>query len=390
MTQDKEKQTVGPLAGLKVIDLTRMLPGPFGTMLLADLGADVTVVEQPSGPALGPRRKNFHIDRNKRSLILDLKDERAKDILYRLVRNADVFVEGFRPGVTERLGIDYANLKAQKPDLIYCSLSGYGQDGPYKQRVGHDINYVAQAGLLYLNGRKDTGPVIPATQLADVAGGGLLSAFSIMAALFHRAQTGQGQHIDVSMTDGAMTLNPIALNEYLHSNTPPQRQSYRHIGATPCYNIYKTKDNQYISIGALEPKFWATLCRILQREDLIEKQFDTNKETIEELRMIFAGKTREEWNQLLEAEEVCYAPVRDLEEVSRDPQVVHRKMISEVDWPDGTRSRQVGIVPRFSLTPGSFRIPPSRPGQHSYEVLAEMGFDENSIASLEKEGVIET
>ena len=388
MNDQEKKQSDGPLQGLKVIDLTRMLPGPFGTMMLADLGADVTVVEQPSGPALGPRRTNFYIDRNKRSLALNLKDKRALEILYQLVGNADVFVEGFRPGVTERLGIDYPTLKKLNPEIIYCSMSGYGQDGPYRLRAGHDINYVAAAGLLHLNGRRDSGPVIFATQLADIAGGGMMAAYSILAALYCRAQTGKGQYIDVSMTDGALALNPIAFLEYSGTGHPPGPQAYRNLGATPCYNIYRTKDDQYVSIGALEPKFWANLCRLIGREDLIGKQNDTDDATIEEVRQVFVGKTRAEWDQLLDDEEVCYAAILDLSETCRNPQVVHREMVNEVTWPDGSQGKQAAVVPKFSLTPGTLRRPPSRPGQHSYEILGELGLDSDTIAQLEADGVV--
>jgi crotonobetainyl-CoA:carnitine CoA-transferase CaiB-like acyl-CoA transferase len=390
MNERNWQKPVGPLEGLKVVDLTRMLPGPFGTMLMADLGAEVIVVEQPSGPALGPRRKNFYVDRNKRSLALNLKDERARKILYRLVADADVFVEGFRPGVTERLKIDYPTLQKINPGLIYCSISGYGQDGPDRLRAGHDLNFAATAGLLHLNGRKDTGPVIFATQISDIAGGGMLSAFSIMAALYHRQRSGNGQHIDVSMTDGALALNPLAFLEYSNTGSAPVRQGYRNLGATPCYNIYRTKDEQYITIGALEPKFWATLCRLLDREDLIDRQNDTSGETAKTLQSIFATRTRAEWDRLLDDKEVCYAPVLDLEAVCNNRQFIHREMIHEEIGADGTRSVQAGVVPRFSLTPGTLRRPPSRPGQHSREILNEQGLDRTTIDNLEKEGVVKS
>ena len=388
MSERNRQNPPGPLEGLKVVDLTRMLPGPFGTMLMADLGADVIVVEQPSGPALGPRRKNFYVDRNKRSLALNLKDERALKILYRLVADADVFVEGFRPGVTERLKIDYPTLKKINPGLIYCSISGYGQDGPDRLRVGHDLNYAATAGLLHLNGRKDTGPVIFATQVSDIAGGGMLSAFSIMAALYHRQCTGNGQYIDVSMTDGALALNPLAFLEYSNTGSAPLRQGYRNLGATPCYNIYRTKDDQYITIGALEPKFWASLCRLLDREDLVDRQNDTSGATAKTLQSIFATRTRAEWDRLLDDKEVCYAPVLDLAAVCSNRQYIHREMIHEEVGADGTRSVQAGVVPRFSLTPGTLRRPPSRSGQHSREILNEQGLDQTTIDNLEKEGVV--
>lgn len=390
MSEKNRQKPAGPLEGLKVVDLTRMLPGPFGTMLLADLGADVIVVEQPSEPALGPRRKNFYVDRNKRSLALNLKDERARKLLYRLVADADVFVEGFRPGVTERLKIDYPTLQRINPGLIYCSISGYGQEGPDRLRVGHDLNYAATAGLLHLNGRKDTGPVIFATQVSDIAGGGMLSAFSIMAALYHRQQTGNGQHIDVSMTDSALAINPMAFLEYSNTGKAPVRQGYRNLGATPCYNIYRTKDDEYITIGALEHKFWATLCRLLDREDLIDLQNDTSGETAKTIQSIFATRTRAEWDDLLDDKEVCYAAVLNLEAACGNRQFVHREMIHEKIDADGTRSVQAGVVPRFSLTPGTLRRPPSRPGQHSREILSEQGLDETTIDNLEKEGVVKS
>jgi len=348
----------------------------------------VTIVEQPSGPAMGPRRKNFTVDRNKRSLALNLKEDRAREILYRLIADADVFIEGFRPGVAERLGINYAKLSKLNPGLIYCSVSGYGQDGPYRLRPGHDINYMATAGMLYLNGRKETGPVVCSTQLGDIAGGGMMAAFAVLSALYYREKSGKGQYIDVSITDAVLALNPVAFVEYDNAGTPPERQGFRNIGATPCYNIYRTKDGQHVSIGALEPMFWANLCRLLGREDLIARQNETGEEGVGELQRIFETKTRNEWDRLLDSEEVCYAPILNLAETFKNSQVVHRKMIHEAIQPDGSTFRQADVVPRLSLTPGTLRRPPSRPGQHTREILEELGMDETAIAGLEREGVI--
>jgi len=390
---DKEKKEMkipenGPLEGVKVLDLTRMLPGPFCTMLLADLGAEVTIIEQVGGPNIGPRRTNFHVDRNKKSLILNLKDARAKDIFYRLVSNADVVVEGFRPGVTARLKIDFPTLKEINNGLVYCSISGYGQDGPYQSRVGHDINYIALSGLLSLTGKKDQDPVVPGTQIADVAGGGLMAAHSILAALFFKEKTGQGQYIDVSMMDSALSFNPVTLFEYFSTGKAPQRGAYRLLGSVPCYNIYRTKDDRYITIGALEPKFWANLCRKLAREDLIAKQYDSTPESLAEVKQIFVSKTSTEWEKLLESEDVCYAPVLNLEETVRNRQVLHREMVVERKGPDNRTLKQVGIVPKFSLTPGKIRIPPPRPGQHTHEILRGLGIDQEEISKLEKGEVV--
>ena len=378
----------GPLEGVKVLDLTRMLPGPFCSMLLADLGAEVTIIERAGGADIGPRRTNFHVDRNKKSLILNLKDARAKDIFYRLVSNADVVVEGFRPGVTARLKIDYPTLKEINNGLIYCSISGYGQDGPYRTRVGHDINYIALSGLLSLTGKKDQDPVIPGTQIADVAGGGLMAANSILAALYFKEKTGQGQYIDVSMMDGVISFNAVTLFEYFSTGKAPQGGTYRLLGSAPCYNVYRTKDDRHITIGALEPKFWANLCRKLSREDLIAKQYDAGSESLEEVKQIFVSKTSTEWERLLESEDVCYAPVLNLEEAARNDQVLHRDMVVEMKGPGSKNLKQVGIVPKFSLTPGKIRIPPPTPGQHTHEILRGLGISQEAISKLEKEQVV--
>ena len=379
---------MGPLEGLKVLDLTRMLPGSFCTMLLADFGADVIMIEQPGGPALGQRRKNFHIDRNKKSIILNLKDKRAKNIFYQLASDVDIVIEGFRPGTTKKLGIDYQSLKKVNPGLIYCSISGYGQDGPYCNRVGHDINYIAQSGVLFLTGKKNQPPIIPGTQLGDIAGGSLMTAISILSALHHRGKTGQGQYIDISMTDGALSLSAIAFFEYFSSGKAPQRGGHRILGAVPCYNVYETKDRQYISIGALETKFWATLCRKIGREDFIDKQFDQHPDTFHDLKQIFAGKTRVEWDALLGAEEVCYSPVLSIEEVAENEHVLHRKMIVEINDTTGKPLKLVGVGPKLSLTPGAIKSPPPQPGQHTYEILEELGMTHEDITELEEEGVL--
>jgi alpha-methylacyl-CoA racemase len=378
----------GPLEGIKVLDLTRMLPGPFCTMLLGDWGADVIMIEQPSGPAIGPRRKGFHVNRNKRSLILNLKEPRGLDIFYELVSGADAVVEGFRPGVPARLKIDYSSLEKINPGLVYCSISGYGQDGPYRDRVGHDINYIAIAGLLSLTGEKGRKPVVPGTQVGDIAGGGLMAASSILAALFCRERTGRGQYIEVAMTDGALAFNAITFHDFFTTGTPPVRGGHRLLGALPCYNVYRTRDDRYVTIGALEPKFWAELCLEFGREDLIERQFDGSEATLKEVREIFASKTSAEWDDVLASKEVCYAPVLDLAETSLNEQVLHRQMIVDSENSAGGPNRQVGVLPKFSLSPAGIRTPSPEPGRDTCEILKGLGMDEEEIAGLEKEGVV--
>lgn len=378
----------GPLQGIRVLDLTRMLPGPFCTLLLADWGADVVMIEQPSEAAIGPKRKDFFIDRNKRSLSLNLKDLRGRDLFHRLAASADVVVEGFRPGVPARLGVNYNALRKINPGLVYCSISGFGQDGPYRMRVGHDINYIAIGGLLSLTGRKDEDPVIPGTQVADIGGGGFMAAGSILAALFYRERTGQGQYIDVSMTDGALAFNAIAWHEYFSKGTPPSRGGHRLLGSVPCYNVYRTADDRHITIGALEPKFWAVLCRKLGREDLIDLQFDDSGDTMAEMQRIFRSKRLEEWDALLAEEDVCYAPVLDLCETAQNEQVLYREMVVPVETPGHAVSAQVGITPKFSLSPGRIRLGPPQPGRDAYSVLTELGLEPAEITALETEGVL--
>lgn len=381
------KNKKGPLEGLKVLDLSRFLPGPYCTMLLADFGADVIMIEQQSGSGLGERRIEFYVFRNKRSINLDLKNDRGREIFYRLASTSDVVVEGFRPGVTEKLGIDYPKIKKVNKRIIYCSISGFGQSGPYRNRIGHDINYIALAGLLSVTGRKGQGPAIPGTQLGDI-GGGILGAFSILVAVLAREKTGEGQYIDISMLDSAIALNPVSYFEYFSRGEVIGQGGYRLLGSSPCYNIYETKDGKYITIGALEPKFWIDLCKILNREDLIEKQNEAGDEVFNDVQQIFRLKTQAEWNELLGSEDVCYAPVLNLQEAIENPQIRHRDMIIDNPASAKTRVKEIGIVPKFSLTPGQIRRPSPVPGQDTEEILAEIGVPPSEIVKLRSEGVI--
>lgn len=376
-----------PLEGLKVLDLSRFLPGPYCTMLLADLGADVIMIEQPSGSGLGERRVEFYIFRNKRSINLDLKNDRGREIFYRLAGTSDVIVEGFRPGITEKLGIDYPTVKKLNKRIIYCSISGFGQTGPYRDRVGHDINYIALAGLLSVTGRKGQGPSIPGTQLGDV-GGGSMAAFSILAAILAREKMGEGQFIDISMLDSAIALNPVSYFEYFLRGEVFEQGGYRLLGSSPCYNLYETKDGKYITIGALEPNFWINLCRILNREDLIKRQTETSDQVFNEVQQIFRSKTQAEWTKLLDSEDVCYAPVLNLREAIEDPQIRHRDMV--IDKPPSTKTRvkEIGIVPKFSSTPGQIKRPSPVPGQDTDQILTEIGVSLSEILKLRSEAII--
>src|SRR3990170_2866072 len=263
-----------PLEGIRVLDLTRLAPGPFCTMLLGDLGADVIVVEEAPGAGrrfdvgLGERAQAFNaLGRNKRSIGLNLKDEAARQVFYRLAEKADVVLEGFRPGVVQRLGVDYETVSARNPRIVYCSLSGYGQTGPYASLVGHDINYISVGGALGGIGWPGQPPAIPANIIADFAGGGLYAAFAILAAIIAREKTGRGQYVDMAMSDGVTSLATFITSLYFSSGHVPGRGVELLNGASPCYNVYETADGKWLSIGCLEPWFWQELCQALRSEE---------------------------------------------------------------------------------------------------------------------------
>ena len=260
-----------PLGTLKLLDLSRQLPGPFCSTLLADLGADVLMVGNPNDP-LGTGIG--FLARNKRSMTLNLKTDVGREILLRLAAEADVLLEGYRPGVPQRLGIDYETLRARNPRLIYCSISGYGQDGPYRDRVGHDVNYLGYAGVLNFIGEAAGPPVLSGVQIADIAGGGLMAAVGILTAVIAREQTGRGQFVDIAMLDGSVSCNAYHILLYLLSGRLPQRGGEQLTGRYPCYAVYRTRDGRHVTVGAFEPHFWATLCRHFGREDFIESQWD--------------------------------------------------------------------------------------------------------------------
>lgn len=389
----------GPLAGVTVLDLSRNAPGPFCTMILGDLGADVIAIHDPrprggrraeQAGAAPPRprpawRDSPHdaLGRNKRSVGLDLKDDGAREVFYRLARRADVVVEEMRPGAAKRLGVDYETLSELNPRLVYCSLTGYGQDGPYAHLAGHDLNYIGQAGALGLIGRGGR-PAIPQNILADYAGGGLLAALGVVAALYARGETGVGQHVDAAMADGVTYLLVQFLSAYYgEGEVPiPGRSSYS--GGLPQYDVYETKDGKWLTIGSLEPWFYANLCRAIGREDLIPHAWSEDRR--EEVRAAFAEafltKTRDEWFEELNRTDLCAGRLLALDELEHDPQVQARGMIVEVEGPGGARVKQVGVAPKLSETPGSIRRLAPRPGEHTEEILADVGLTAEDIATL--------
>ena len=385
-----------PLEGTRVLDLSRLAPGPYCSMLLGDLGADVIVVEEPPGVGrrfdvgMSERGQAFNaLGRNKRSIGLNLKEEGARRAFYKLAETADVVLEGFRPGVVKRLGVDYDTISKLNPRIVYCSLSGYGQDGPYAGLVGHDINYISIGGALGAIGWPGTPPAIPLNVIADFAGGGLYAAFAIVTALLARNKTGRGQYVDVAMTDGVISLLASAASQYFggdHVFKPGQEFLN---GGVPFYNVYETADGRWLSIGCLEPWFWENLCNALGCPQFIPHQNNRDKfsEMFAFLQGKFKSKTRDQWFQELRQQDICVAPVYSLDEVFADPQVQARGMLVEVAHPELGAVRQVGVGAKFSATPGSVRTTAPRRGEHTEEVLLNIGYSKEEVAALKSAGV---
>jgi crotonobetainyl-CoA:carnitine CoA-transferase CaiB-like acyl-CoA transferase len=379
----------GPLEGVRVLDLTRLLPGGYCTLLLADLGADVLKVEDPNGgdyirwmpPYYGGEEERANgtasayflaLNRNKRSLKLDLKDEGDRDTLLRLAERYDVLVESFRPGVMDRLGVGYETLRERNPGLVYCAISGYGQESPLRDRSGHDTNYLALAGLLGLTGRRDGPPIQSAGQIADLGGGGLMAAVGILAALHGRERTGEGQFVDISMTDGSISWLSMVIARYFCEQHKPRRGELELAGGIVCYFPYQAKDGGWVSLGALEPKFWRNWCVGVGRPDLVEKQFEhPESEAGAEVAAVFKERTRDEWAAFAAEHDCCLEPVLDLDETLTSELVAAREMVIELDQPGIGSVKQAGFPIGLSETPAAIRLPAPRLGEHDDQARSE-------------------
>lgn len=396
---------VGPLHGLKVLDLSRLLPGGFCSLLLADLGADVLKVEDTGmgdyvrwsppyveGAEDSARSALFlSLNRNKRSIRIDLKTESGREVLCKLAREHDVLLESFRPGVLDRLGVGYERLKQENRGLVYCAITGYGQDGPKRDAAGHDQNYLALGGLLGLTGEPDGAPIQAAGQIADIGGGALMAAVGILAALRERERSGEGQVVDVSMFDGALSFLAMIAAATLTDGVVPRRGLLPLSGLFACYRPYECKDGGWVACGALEPKFWQAWCRGTGREDLIEQQFAApGSEGHKLVEVAFRERTRAEWEAFAAEHDCCVEPVLDLDEALRSQLVRAREMVVELEQPGAAAPvRLLGLPIKLDRTPGDpARAPGPALGEHTDAVLAALGYDAEQIAAMKASGAI--
>ena len=392
---------MGILTGLKILDFSTLLPGPFATMMLADMGADVMKVESPEredltkvlDPMDGDVSAAFgHLNRSKRSLALDLKKDEAKEVIYQLVKDYDIIVEQFRPGVMDRLGIGYEKLKEINPKIIYCSITGYGQTGPLSNRAGHDNNYLSIAGVASYSFRKNQNPVPSGIQVADIAGGSLPAVVGILAAVYHREKTGEGQSIDISITDAVFALNAMYGSGYLVGGIEPEAESLL-LNGGGFYDYYETKDHRYFSVGSLEPQFQIRLCELMGDRNLIQLSSSSNRESQRTFKKIltetFKEKTFEEWLKILGDDfDGCIEPVLHFSESVSHPQIEARKLVVTVPKLDGGTQQQIAFPIKFSTQPAEYHFTGVQTGTHSSEILEEVGIDPEAINRLTSQEIM--
>jgi alpha-methylacyl-CoA racemase len=392
-----------PLEDVRVLDLTRLLPGGFCTLLLADLGADVIKVEDTGQgdyvrwappyygsdeqTPLGTRSAIYlSLNRNKRSIRLDLKQEPGRQALIKLAETADVLVESFRPGVLDKLGVGYEVLRRANPALVYCPITGYGQDGPNRERAGHDMNYLGLNGVLSLTGERDGPPIQSGAQIADLGGGALMAAMGILAALHEARRSAQGQTVDISMTDGSLAWLVMEAGRYFGSGEVPTRGEVMLSGGIICYRPYQARDG-WVTCGALEPKFWAAFCKGVGREDLIEKQFEKpGSPAHAQVAEIFRGRTREQWRAFNDEHDAMIEPVLELDEALSSELVRQREMVISYEQPELGEVKQLGFPIKLSRTPAGVHRPAPALGEHTVEVLQEAGYSADQVQALEECG----
>jgi alpha-methylacyl-CoA racemase len=393
-----------PLSGIRVLDLSRLLPGAYASQMLADFGADIIKIEEPGSgdygrfmPPHGAGGMSLYflaMNRNKRSMTLNLKTDEGCAIFQRLARQADVVLESFRPGVMERLGLGYEQLKEINPRLVYCAISGYGQDGPYRLRAGHDLNYAGYAGLLNYNRGARGEPAMPPTQLGDLAGGSFMAVIGILTALVGREQSGEGRMVDVSMTEGVMSLLPLTAIAYLNTGEAPIPGRSSLDGGLPCYNIYETQDGKYVTLAALEYKFWHTFCAHTGHLELLPFHLPAGpgerEQAIDMLQVIFKTKTRDEWIAELADIDTCVGPLYTIDEALNDPQAQARgvSVTASAQGEGETAFRALPSFPRISGVEQKQRYSVPGMGEHSEALLREFGYSDAEIEQFKAGGVI--
>jgi alpha-methylacyl-CoA racemase len=388
----------GPLTGIRILDLTQLYPGPLATMMLADMGADVVRLDHPSRrdilhhlpPFIGKESAAYlSLNRSKRSLALDTGKKEGQQVFFDLVRTADVVVEQFRPGVLDKIGIGYDQAVPFNPQIIYVSITGFGQDGPYRNKAGHDINYMALAGLLS-QVKKGGEMVLPGFQTADVVGGGYMSVIACMAALWCREKTGKGQKIDVSMTDGILPILTLQLAQYWGSQGNTEIINPLD-GSFPFYGVYECADGKHVSLGALEQKFWAGFCQMANKPEWLPLQFPMGEErrkVREEVAGLFKTKSRDEWLKLAEVHDICLSSIHEIEDLEADPQLQARQMIIETEHENGLKLKGIGIPIKFSESRPDRPEPAPAVGQHSIEILQKIGYSDERIKELLGKGIV--
>ncbi len=391
----------GPLDGIKVIDLSLLLPGPLCSQHLADLGAEVIKIENPRA-ADGTRYMGSRItqgehsesamflllNRNKKSLTLNIKRESGREILLKLLQEADILLEGFRPGTMAEMGIGYEQLKDKFPRLIYCAISGYGATGPDSHLAGHDANFVARSGLLAITGEKNGPPILPGFQVADIGGGTLIALAGILAALYAREKTGRGQFVDVSMLDGAFNFLHLYAAKAIAAGENPQRGNEPLSGQLPNYSVYQTGDGKFVMLAALEERFFRTFLRLIGREDILTGKdiySESDRETIrQQVAAFFLSKKRAELTALFENPDTCLSPVNELSEALHDRQLLARGLVRNQEHPTLGSFTMIGSPFFLSETPVSYRLHPPAHGEHTGEILQQLGYSQAQIAELRK------
>ncbi len=398
-----------PLEGKVILDLSRMLPGPYCTMILSDLGAEVIRIEDPNYPYSNPgpyfqkekyRESAFHsiLMRNKKSITLNLKKDKARKIFYDLVKQADVVLDTYRPKIIDKLQIDYNTLAAINPSIICCSLTGYGQYGPYEQIAGHDLNYIGISGILdltkerpiYQNEQQQRTPINPGVQVADI-GGGLVAAIGILGAIIERENNPEkkGQYIDIAMTDSVFSFIPM-IAAYHFSKDKSDGINILH-GDFPFYSVYKTKDGKFLSVGIIEIKFWGEFCKGLKRDDLIPKQFTgfaDREEVFKEIQKEFLKKTQKEWMDIFINLDACVMPVKSFAEAIHDPQIIARKMVVDLDHPKLGKIQNIASPIKYSRTALTIRSLAPKIGENTKEILETLGYTDRQIQNFKKNGII--